>query len=360
MSAYWLRFGWAFLVLTAGASLPISCSPTDSDGSNISSAGAGAGAGGGTAASGAANQGGLDIVNPGAGGNGGLPEGVRRPQTCDANGRCTCLNLAALGAIATYGAGNDNTAAFLDWLNTKSTAKVDIFKSRTTLTSEFLAGYDVIILQNLTGWDFSADEVSAFAAWVQGGGGVVSLIGYESNNANEVGPANALLSVSGMQYNTDDFPAEGCPQDLAMCPESSPCCYCWGNSVPITAWSPDHPVSANMQAVGAFRGRSVSPGAGWVFLTYLDRVLGATQAVGEGQVLIFGDEWITYTSQWLGTGLENGNPDQYNPCYDITAGHFKTGATVFQIAQFWYNSIEYVAPPTECDFAIDHPDVIMK
>jgi len=305
-------------------------------------------------------SGGLDIsITSGNGGGGGVT--FRRPMVCDANGEnCTCMNLASLGAIATYGAGDDNTAAFEDWLRTKSTAQVDFYPTRQTLTPDFLANYDVIILQDLRGWNFSGDELAAMQAWVEGGGGVISMIGYFSGDAAEIVPPNLLLGFTGMSYNGDDVPSQTCPMDLPMCPVNNPCCYCWGNSIPLLGWDPAHPISANIGAVGIFRGRSVNPGDGEVVVTDGSLVFGATKTVGMGKVFMYGDEWVTYTSQWLGTGVQNGNADQYNPCYDATQGVFKTGATIFQVPQFWYNAISYVKPPTECDFVIDEPVIILK
>lgn len=36
-----------------------------------------------------------------------------------------------------------------------------------------------------------------------------------------------------------------------------------------------------------------------------------------------------------------------------------TADNVFQTKQFWYNLIAYVAPPTECNFVVNEPEVAL-
>jgi len=93
---------------------------------------------------------------------------------CDGGDGCTCppLNVAVLGKPGKWGANpnGDPDTALQDWLSSSSagTARVDNFIDRVTLTSDFLATYNVIILASLsddsnTGpwWTYSADEIAA-------------------------------------------------------------------------------------------------------------------------------------------------------------------------------------------------------
>jgi hypothetical protein len=284
----------------------------------------------------------------------------RHAPVCDADGKnCKCTRLVSLGATATYGNGSDSVAAFLDWLNNQSTAIVEIYKTRQTLDSAFLDKYDVIILQDLRGWSFSSAEVQALEAWVRGGGGVMALSGYYSDDSSEITPTNALLSFTGMALKPDEIPGQQCPETTVqnVCPNaSSACCYCWGNAIPETEWNTTHPIALHMTRIGGYRGRAVNPGDGELVISYSGTPTGATKTVDKGRVFLFGDEWITYTSQWLAGGQVSGNPDQWNPCYDLATTKWRTADNVFQTMQFWYNSLHYVAPPSTCNFVIEAPD----
>jgi hypothetical protein len=255
-----------------------------------------------------------------------------------------------IGRLPTYGAvpGSDTTAALQEWLNVKSTATADMYTKKPEFTSAFLGKYDLLIFQALDDseggpfWQFSESEITSLQTWVKNGGGILTLTGY-GNQAGEVDPTNKLLSFTGLSYNKDDI-VTSCPND---------CCYCVGNSVPITGWNRQHPISENITAVGAFVGRSinVSKNAETV-VSEGSTVLGATVQVDKGRVFMFADEWVTYTSQWTGQGVVNNcSNDKYNPCYGTTT------ATLYQVPQFWYNAILWVSGDRDC-FRIDEPTII--
>ena len=42
------------------------------------------------------------------------------------------------------------------------------------------------------------------------------------------------------------------------------------------------------------------------------------------------------------------------------AGFFQSVETLYQTKQFWYNVINWVAPPNACNFTITDPDVVVK
>jgi hypothetical protein len=156
---------------------------------------------------------------------------------------------------------------------------------------------------------------------------------------------NALLAATGMSYvAASDTSASS----------ADACAYCYGNSVPQAGWVAGHPISANVKLVGAFHGRTVSPGDGLVVAQTTDGVLGATKELDAGRVFMFHDEWVTYNSQWTGVGLVTdcrfGDPN--NACND------KHPSLDYQSAQFWYNAITWVFP-NEC-FVIDDPDIVVE
>ena len=112
------------------------------------------------------------------------------PETCTDAG-CTCINIASIGHEGVWGpCSSDSTTALQNWLNTQSTAKVDNFDTaKPTLTADFLAKYNVVLLQwmvengeqnnNGAAWVFTANEVSALETWVKASGGLIVLSGYE-------------------------------------------------------------------------------------------------------------------------------------------------------------------------------------
>jgi hypothetical protein len=267
---------------------------------------------------------------------------------CDAAG-CACVRIASIGKPGHYGVAGDDTTAFTDWLNSKSNASVDMYTTRPTLTAAFLSTYDVIIIQWLTDsnsgpyWTFSNDEINALQSWVKSGGGLITLSGYDSNS-QEVVPLNQLLSFTDLSYNTDTV--------LGSCPPSLDC-YCWGDSVPLGGWT-GAPIGTNVSQIGVLDGRSINPGSATVDCAAPSgTVYAAHETVGQGHVFSFADEWITYSSQWLGTAAANQGSmytDPNNPCYD------KSAAEVFQVPQFWFNALSWVSGKS-C-FKISDPGIV--
>jgi hypothetical protein len=245
-----------------------------------------------------------------------------------------------LGRLPTYGAvpGADNTAALQRWLNERSTALVDVFTTDTPLTSEFLNQYQVLILQALedreggTSWQLAPDEIAAFEAWVRAGGGVIALTGYGASS-QEVGPTNALLAFSGMSYATDDI--------LGTCPDAD--CCCASNSVPLSGWNASHPIAANMSRVGAFHGRSVTAPGAEIVASQGSTTYGATKQLDLGRAFVFCDEWVSYTSQWDGTGADTCATD---PAHNLCAG--RLAQDYYQVPQFWYNALKWASGDEGC------------
>jgi uncharacterized membrane protein len=268
---------------------------------------------------------------------------------------CPPFTLAVIGKPGKWGANpnGDPDTALQDWLNSNSsgTAQVDNFTNRTKLTSDFLAKYNVIILASLAEdsnngpwWTYSADEVAAFRAWVENGGGVISLSGYSGNSA-EIAPVNQLIAFSGIAYRMDTVVGTCAEAKTCNCTNSNTLSE-WNRTDPIIA-----PLAVGMTFVGYRSGRSiVAPSDSHVAAT----VGGTSNAlvgkiVGKGRVLAYGDEWATYTSQWTGAGI----PSATDP---NCAGYLPQDK--YQMAQFWYNIIRWLQPAASC-FTIVGPIIII-
>lgn len=266
---------------------------------------------------------------------------------CDGGDACMCppFKLAVIGKPGKWGAnqGGDPDTALQDWLNSKSagTAQVDHFTQRTTLTPEFLAQYNVIILASLADdsndgpwWTFSADEVAAFSAWVQAGGGVISLSGYTGNGA-EIVPVNQLIQFSGITYTQDTI--------YGSCADAQTCSCTHCNAV--SDWNHADPAIAQLVSgityVGITQGRAImAPGDSHIAATADgNRPVLVGKAVGAGRVIVYSDEWVTYTSQWTGAGLSTANDPS-------CAGYLPQDK--YQVAQFWYNVIRWAQPSAVC------------
>ena len=247
---------------------------------------------------------------------------------------------------------------------------------KPTLTADFLAQYDVIILQWMVAdgiqyndgapWVFSSDEVSALQTWVTNGGGVIALNGYQGTTTIvDVTATNQLLSFTDMQFDTDDVldpmgPA-GCGSD----------CYCWGGpvtlgsplpgtttaqAISVGTWNQSGPIGKNVSDLGAYVARSITvKNAANVVVDESDstHTYVAHEAIGKGHVLFYGDEWITYSGEWTGMSrcLNFPYDSGYDPCYQ------KSPAQVFQIPQFWYNSIKFASSAVQC-FTIHSPGIV--
>lgn len=290
-------------------------------------------------------------------------EDPTKPETC------SCVNIASVGKVAKYGTNTDSTDAFMAWLDQKSTAGTVAqltTRAQATLTSALLDQYDILVLQHLTddpkqpAWVFTQEEIDAVKSWVTDKGGALFVMsGYESSNRYEIAPTNQLLAFTGIQINGDDI-AGGGTAALGRCQTADicssaiyGCCTCWWGPQPIKAWDVSHPIAAGVTAEPYFRGRTITaPSDAQVVGTYTDGQtvnVGVGKQVGNGRVFVWGDEWITYTSQWQATTV-NGNSDKVasNACYDAAAGQLRSPSYMFQVGRFWYNAIRWLQPAMTC------------
>lgn len=308
------------------------CSSSDQDGAKVdgsaASAGTGNGASSGSGAGGSSGNGtgagngkaGLDLnigdggtPNPGPGmGQGGSTEvcdgedndgdGETDNIDKDSDGVCDCLLIATLGVKGTSGQGD----VFAAWLTARSdNGAADL--ADQTLTPALLAKYQVIVAQDVhKNHEYSADEVAALEAWVKQGGGFMTLIGY--SNAGEAKNVNRLLAPYGMSYTDEQILQKS------------------GNStIPITNWTP-HPIDMGVTQVGVDNGYPVA-GMGDVIATGGKWNVASVQEIDKGHVFLWGDEWVTYNSEW------NDHPE-------------------YQVQLFWLNAIKWLTVRDQCQVVI--------
>jgi hypothetical protein len=288
---------------------------------------------------------------------------------CDDAGHCSCINIASIGHEGVWGpCSTDTTTAFQTWLNTQSTAKVDTYdQTKPMLTSDFLAQYDVIVLQWMVAngmqgndgapWSFTTDEVNALSAWVNAGGGLVVLSGYQATDPTQIfdiQAPNQLLSFTDIQYNK--------VISLSTLPANN---YCWGGSVPlggpaadggvtsVGTWDQNSPIGAHVTSVGAYDARTITSTTATVDCTDGTNNYAVHEQIGQGHVVAYVDEWITYSGEWNGMSqcIQSSYRTPGDPCYG------KTPEVIFQVPKFWYNAIKYAASSVTC-FDIQSPYII--
>lgn len=264
---------------------------------------------------------------------------------------CSCVKVASWGALGNFGAvpGMDGQDAIVAWLNQNSTGEAEYFATKPPITTESLASFHVIIIQDVSAWAaFTAEEKAAFEAWVREGGGVMSLNGY-LEDANEMANVNDLLAFTGMSY----IPASDTSNEAERMTQLGKCHYCYGAAVPQAGWT-EHPIGANMKFVGAFHGRAVTPGDATIVAQENGNVLGAAAQYDEGYVFMFHDEWVTYNSQWTGVGLMDDCRIENDHDMECWTEH---PTLKYSLPQFWYNSLQWVSGSPTC-FDINDETII--
>jgi len=389
-----LRFTSA-LVLASSLASAFACSAGSSDPAVIGRP-PNQPAGGAGPITGSGGSGNTLIVGPGdtGGKTGKDPNDTRevppREKVCDAAGKCTCLKLALLGTL-TSAADDPDTTAFTTWLANSSdgSAVATNVPTKPNIDAAFLANYDILLVANVNGWTISADEKAAVEKWVEAGGGLITLTGFESS-PTEAAATSQLISFAGLSYAGTNEAQYAAPKEGEQKPV-----YYKGGTVDLklcmdyrggTTTGPEHAqpfittplkftpqaddqlakLTANLDYVGAYIGWQVMAPADATVLAR-DPVRGGNMAVAKeyknkGRIFVFGDEWVTFSNEWAQTGTPNRSQmDQYNPCWvpasGTAMGFFHSVQTLYQTKQFWFNAINWVAPPNSC-FTIVDPDVI--
>jgi len=263
-------------------------------------------------------------------GSGGTPEvcdgvdndgnGIADDVDAGGDGVCDCLNIATLGQIGPWSDGGN---IFESWLNARSPLGATDLDDEV-ITAELLAPVNVLVVlhvdtTSISNGDrmaaahhaFSDTEAAAFGAWVQGGGGVMTTIGYTGDEAAEVVNVNRLLASVGMGYSATNLDLTGHVQE----------------------WD-EHPVTLGVSNI--FTDNGVEP-AGTAAATVARGQQDAQPAMqvaeaGSGRVVVWGDEWITYDSEWADVEEQ-------------------------QVELLWLNILKWLSPPTICQVPIP-PEII--
>jgi uncharacterized membrane protein len=288
---------------------------------------------GGTFTGGSAGSSLIETPEGTAGGSGegnGPRQGDGTPETCNGidddgngivddvdvghDGVCDCLGIGTIGELGPWSNGG---GIFTSWLNARTPQGARALDD-DELTADALAGLQVIVVLHVAPvavsngaamtaahHDFSDAEVSAFKDWVEQGGGVMTTIGYTSDEASEVVNVNRLLAPLGMGYSTSKLDLSGYIQDWV-----------------------DHPVTMGVSNI--FTDNGVEPdGPDGTTLAHdmSNRVALQVAEPAQGRVVVWGDEWMTYDSEWA----------------DITDQ---------QVELFWLNILKWLSPPKTCQVPI--------
>lgn len=258
------------------------------------------------------------------------PKGDGTPEICDGvdndgdggidnvdaggDGICDCLNIGTIGRIGPWSSGGD---IFKDWLDSRS--PIPAFEvADQELSEEILNGLDVIVVlradtaildedKSPAHHEFADSEVSNLEKWVRRGGGLMTTIGYQTEEAAETVNVNRLLGPLGLGYDPSKT-------DL--------------DNGFLETWDDAHPVSNGVSKISLVNGVQPHAEFGTVVARGADDKVGLVAAqVDDGRVLVFGDEWVTYDSEWKDTKEQ-------------------------QVELLWLNMIKWMSPPKKCQVEI--------
>ena len=156
------------------------------------------------------------------------------------------------------------------------------------VTVSLLESFDVVVLDMLTR-SYSSDEAAAMAAWVRGGGGLLSLTGYNNADTDWTRPNSILASLS-VGYG--------------------PTLVLNGSSVSYITDFAAHPVTTGVSVLPFWGGYNVFSRTmgGTALVAFGPAPVGGVAMVaegagefGKGRVYLWGDEWVEFSSVWPGT-----------------------------------------------------------
>jgi hypothetical protein len=215
------------------------------------------------------------------------------------DGVCDCLLIATLGKAGGSGQGD----VFGSWLDARSDSGATDLKDQT-LTKELLARFQVIVAQDIHDQRaYSAAEIDALQQWVEAGGGLLTLVGYAG--VDERTNVNNVLARFGLDYGSKPILARNGA----------------AKTIPVKTWAP-HPVTTGVTAVGVDNGYAAE-GTGIALASEGGYDLLKAKEVGSGHVLAWGDEWITYDSEWKNN-------------------------TDYQVEHLWLNMIKWLTAARVC------------
>lgn len=210
------------------------------------------------------------------------------------DGICDCLRIGVIGDP-----GTRESSSFQAWLESRGTTVVRFGLDDAPLTEAQLAAHDVIVLDRLRR-DYGAEEASALRTFVERGGGLMVMTGYDGSDLDRTRP-NSLLAPFGVEY----------------LPEL--------RNGPVTMFEA-HPLTNGLTSVtfaGGYRVTSIAGAGGddTIVARLPDGAAGLAQERGDGRVFVWGDEWIQFDSEWT---------------------------TMPEITQLWVNAMQWLGPQDRC------------
>ncbi len=217
------------------------------------------------------------------------------------DGFCDCYTIGIIGTPGVNPASDFDT-----WLNATGTGVSRIGMDLAhELTAAEIEPFDIVILDRLT-HQYSDEEAAILRAYVQSGHGLITMAGY-SSSANDRNYQNSLVRAVGVNM-VDPLYID-----------------------PTEVWH-THPITMGTTGV-QFRG-------GWPIVAIDGEPLGQTllendddgvilaiaREYGDGRAFVYGDEWITFDSEWQ---------------------------TIPGVTTLWQNAIRWVGPTWTCFPVID-------
>lgn len=209
-----------------------------------------------------------------------------------------CRRIGILGAP-----GANPSANFQAWLETQGAiaTRIHATAGAPTLRREELDTFDLVIIDWLQR-DYSMAESTTLAEWVADGGGLFAMTGHDGFTSTQ--RHDTLLAAVGPTYDLSggllNGPATLLPHPTTLDTDGvstlPPVTFAGGRPVVVPA-----PLMADVVPIATI-------GA---------NVVGVAGPIGEGFVLVFGDEWIEFDSEW---------------------------STMPPIPRFWENAVRWLAP----------------
>jgi hypothetical protein len=227
------------------------------------------------------------------------------------DGVCDCLKIASIGRPGTYGEGD---LQFRTWPNAMAQNHV-VSLGDAELNAERLAEIDVLIVLNVSTTTrinsetphhaFSDPEVSAFERWVRAGGGVFTTSGYTGDLEQEVVNVNKLLAPFKLGYSPSKYGLDGV----------------------VSKWT-SHPLTEGVSSVYTEVGAEPDGSEALTLATDTKQhVALQVPKSGAAKIVVWGDEWITYASQWR-------------------------AKSDLQVERFWVNALTWLAREGSCQHAL--------
>lgn len=217
------------------------------------------------------------------------------------DGVCDCLSIALVG-----NEGANMSSEFQAYLEDQGTTTVRINSNvmndiNVALTPAELNKYDILILDWLQR-TYTAQEAADVKAWVEAGGGLMSMTGH-TNNQTVIDRPNSLIGSMGLTYNGSAGFFSG----------------------PVTNFAP-HPINMGLTSLTFAGGLFIDivddgVGVNQTIMTLPPGPVGVVQERMMGRLFVFGDEWVEFDSQWMNM------PD---------------------IKQFWVQTLVYLGPKDSC------------